>query len=95
MQFAVAACIVFTCAVVFMDEAGLPEDSHESLKALHYFLDHPQVSFVAITNRILDAAKTNRAISLFRPDPEEVSSVDCLPLEVDDVWRIHWNPKTS
>lgn len=26
-------------AVVMMDEAGLPEDSHESLKVLHYFLD--------------------------------------------------------
>eukprot|EP00117_Sycon_ciliatum_P002930 scpid215/ scgid3933/ E3 ubiquitin-protein ligase RNF213 len=57
--------------VVFMDEAGLPEDCHESLKALHYFLDNPEVSFVAITNRVLDAAKTNRAISLFRPDPDE------------------------
>lgn len=26
-------------AVVMMDEAGLPEDSHESLKVLHHFLD--------------------------------------------------------
>ena len=58
-----------------MDEAGLPEDSHESLKALHYFLDSPKVAFVAITNRVLDAAKTNRAISLFRPDPDEVCSL--------------------
>ena len=54
--------------VVFMDEAGLPEESHESLKVLHYHLDKKEVSFVAITNHILDAAKTNRAISLFRPE---------------------------
>lgn len=56
-----------TC-VVFMDEAGLPEERHESLKALHYYLDDQKVSFVAISNHILDAAKTNRAISLFRPE---------------------------
>ena len=54
--------------VVFMDEAGLPEESHESLKVLHYHLDKQEVSFVAITNHVLDAAKTNRAISLFRPE---------------------------
>ncbi|XP_065839047.1 uncharacterized protein [Oscarella lobularis] len=53
--------------VVFMDEAGLPEESHESLKALHYYLDSPAVSFVAITNNVLDAAKSNRAVNLFRP----------------------------
>ena len=60
--------------VVFMDEAGLPETERESLKALHYYLDDPEVSFVAITNHALDAAKTNRAISLYRP----ASSVDDL-----------------
>ena len=54
--------------VVFMDEAGLPEESHESLKVLHYHLDRQEVSFVAITNHVLDAAKTNRAVSLFRPE---------------------------
>lgn len=53
--------------VVFMDEAGLPEESHESLKVLHYHLDRQEVSFVAISNHVLDAAKTNRAVSLFRP----------------------------
>ena len=57
--------------VVFMDEAGLPEESHESLKVLHYHLDQQEVSFVAITNHILDAAKTNRAVSLFRPEASE------------------------
>ena len=54
--------------VVFMDEAGLPEERHESLKVLHFYLDSPEVSFVAISNHVLDAAKTNRAVSLFRPD---------------------------
>ena len=57
--------------VVFMDEAGLPEESHESLKVLHYHLDKQEVSFVAITNHVLDAAKTNRAISLYRPDASD------------------------
>ena len=57
--------------VVFMDEAGLPEESHESLKVLHYHLDKQEVSFVAITNHVLDAAKTNRAVSLFRPEASE------------------------
>lgn len=54
--------------VVFMDEAGLPEERHESLKVLHYYLDSQEVSFVAISNQVLDAAKTNRAVSLFRPE---------------------------
>ena len=58
-------------SVVFMDEAGLPEESHESLKVLHYFLDRPKVSFVAISNHILDAAKSNRAINVFRPQQQD------------------------
>ena len=68
--------------VVFMDEAGLPEESHESLKVLHYHLDKQEVSFVAITNHVLDAAKTNRAVSLFRPnfsnDDLETLAKGCL-----------------
>ena len=55
--------------VVFMDEAGLPEEKLESLKVLHYYLDEQEVSFVAISNHIFDASKTNRAVSLFRPKP--------------------------
>ena len=68
--------------VVFMDEAGLPEESHESLKVLHYHLDEQKVAFVAITNHVLDAAKTNRAVSLFRPeacdDDLKTLAVGCL-----------------
>ena len=55
--------------MVFMDEAGLPEEKLESLKVLHYYLDKQEVSFVAISNHILDASKTNRAVSLFIPKP--------------------------
>ena len=54
-------------SVVFMDEAGLPEERHESLKVIHYYLDSKSVSFVAITNHALDAAKSNRAICVLRP----------------------------
>lgn len=71
-----------SCCVVFMDEAGLPEESHESLKVLHYHLDKQEVSFVAITNHVLDAAKTNRAVSLYRPnfsdDDLETLAKGCL-----------------
>ena len=52
--------------VVFMDEAGLPEEKLQVLKILHYLLDDPKVSFVALSNTILDAAKSNRAICLFQ-----------------------------
>ena len=69
-------------SVVFMDEAGLPETEHGSLKVLHYYLDNPNVSFVAITNDPLDAAKTNRAVSLYRPEASgedlRILAKDCL-----------------
>lgn len=55
-------------AVVLMDEAGLPEKSHESLKVIHSFLDKPEVGFVGLSNYVLDAAKMNRAVNIFRPD---------------------------
>ena len=53
-------------SVVFLDEAGLPNDNLQVLKVLHYHLDNPEVSFIALTNRVLDAAKSNRAICLFQ-----------------------------
>lgn len=60
--------------LVFMDEAGLPEEEKESLKVLHYYLEGhmsqaAEVGFVAITNHVLDAAKSNRCVSLLRQDP--------------------------
>lgn len=64
--------------VVFMDEAGLPEEKRESLKVLHYLIEGanpaeatPTVSFVAITNHVLDAAKSNRCACLLRGEPDE------------------------
>lgn len=54
------------CCVVFMDEAGLPEESQDSLKALHYYLDSPSIAFVGNSNHVLDAAKTNRCVSVVR-----------------------------
>jgi hypothetical protein len=58
-----------------MDEAGHPEDK-ESLKVLHYLLEGhmsttAQVGFVAISNHILDAAKSNRCALLLRQDPDK------------------------
>ena len=48
--------------VVFFDEVGLTKSAREPLKALHHYLDHPEVAFVAISNRILDPARMNRAV---------------------------------
>ena len=62
--------------MVFMDEAGLPEEEMESLKVLHYYLEghmstKAKVGFVAISNHVLDAAKSNRCVSLLRQEPDE------------------------
>ena len=53
-------------SVVLMDEAGLPEENLQVLNVLHYHLDNPEVSFVALTNIILDARKSNQAVCLFQ-----------------------------
>ena len=80
-----------TKCVVCMDEAGLPERTHESLKVLHYYLDKPKVSFIAITNDPLDASKSNRAINLYRSRASKedlnILAKDCLGLDevTDDV----------
>ncbi|KAJ4458489.1 putative e3 ubiquitin-protein ligase [Paratrimastix pyriformis] len=66
-----------SCSCVFMDEAGLPERSRDSLKVLHYQLDHPQCAFIAVTNVPLDAAKTNRAVLVFRR-PLQVGDYEIL-----------------
>ena len=34
------------CSVIIMDEAGLTEESHESLKVLHYYLDKCKVNLM-------------------------------------------------
>ena len=83
-------------SVVMMDEAGLPEESHESLKVLHVHLDNQEVSFVGISNHVLDAAKSNRAVSLFRPETSEedvrVLASVCLkdqPCLIDGICRAY------
>ena len=43
------------------------------MQVLHKYLDDAVVSFVCITNHILDAAKSNRAVTLFRPRAADVS----------------------
>lgn len=68
--------------LVFMDEAGLPEEERESLKVLHYLLEghmssSPDVAFVCITNHILDAAKSNRCACLLRPEPD-MEELSCI-----------------
>ena len=61
--------------IVFMDEAGLPEEQRESLKVLHYYTGghmstKADVAFVAVSNHVLDAAKSNRVITLHRAEPD-------------------------
>jgi len=69
--------------VVFMDEAGLPESERESLKVLHYLLEghmsaKAKVGFVAISNHVLDAAKSNRCVMLLRQEPDEAEMQRCV-----------------
>ena len=46
----------WTARTVFDIDAGLPSESCESLKILHYLLDNARVAFVAISNRPLGTA---------------------------------------
>lgn len=64
-----------------MDEAGLPEEEKESLKVLHYYLEghmstKAECGFVAITNHVLDAAKSNRCLSLLRQEPTDSEMIE-------------------
>lgn len=61
--------------VVCLDEASLPRKRRAALKVTHYYLDRardsdrPAVSTIMLTNRTLDAAKTNRAVQLLQSTP--------------------------
>ena len=55
---------VLSRCVVFLDEAGLSEEI--PLKAIHYYLDHPIVACVIMSNISLDAAKMNRVLQLIQ-----------------------------
>lgn len=63
--------------VVCLDEASLPRKRRAALKVTHYYLDRsrdsdrPDVSTIMLTNRTLDAAKTNRAVQLLQSTPSE------------------------
>lgn len=61
-----SACFLNFQSVVLVDEASLPPETQNPLKAIHYFLDHPKVAFVGIGNHPPDAAKANRGVTLFR-----------------------------
>ena len=63
--------------VVLLDEAGLPDERKALLKVLHYMLDHPRVSSVILSNNVLDAAKSNRAVILMQSTPSE-EDLNCL-----------------
>ena len=59
-----------------MDEAGLPEEQKEIPKVLWYYLEghistKVSVVFIAITNHVLDAVKSNRCVFLLRQDQDE------------------------
>eukprot|EP01133_Synstelium_polycarpum_P005683 gene5683-6567_t len=72
-----------TRCVVFLDEAGLVQENDSPMKIMHDYLDkvsiklrHTKVdiAIVILSNRILDAAKTNRTIVLVHP--EQITSDD-------------------
>jgi hypothetical protein len=70
-----------TVVVVLLDEVGLAEQSpHLPLKVLHRELEHLEgISVVGISNWVLDPAKMNRAVHLYRPAP----TVDDLALTAE------------
>ena len=43
----------------------------EALKIVHYLWDDAELAYVTITNRQLDAAKTNRAVCVCRSAPSQ------------------------
>ena len=64
--------------LIFFDEMGLAEHSpNNPLKVIHSELEYEQnkgdnqVAFVGISNWVLDAAKMNRGISIYIPEPDE------------------------
>lgn len=83
-SFEKAGMLSEVCAV-FLDEAGLPQQKKAAMKVIHYYLDHPEVSAVIISNDMLDAAKTNRAIQLCQSDTKredlKALCLGCLMLE--------------
>ena len=52
--------------LVFLDEAGLPDERRMELKVLHPYLDDARVAFVAISNAQFDDANRNRMLTVTR-----------------------------
>lgn len=55
--------------VLFFDEVGLTSSNRQPLKVLNYFLDKPKIGFVGISNKVLDPARMNRAVVVWRENP--------------------------
>lgn len=85
--------------VVFIDEAGLPPERMESLKAVHYWIDQGKIFACILANKPLDAAKrnrwgvsrvigTSRCIQVFRDEADQedllVLGAECLGLSLED-----------
>ena len=47
------------------------------LKVLHYMLDYPRMSSVILSNNVLNAAKSNRAVILMQSTPSK-EDLNCL-----------------
>ncbi|CAF1398523.1 unnamed protein product, partial [Didymodactylos carnosus] len=60
-----------TRCVVFLDEAGLPDENKMVLKVLHSYLDDSKVAFIAVSNKLFDAANANRMMCVYRSLPSE------------------------
>ena len=52
--------------VVSIDEAGLPPERRQALKALHDWLENAKVACVMMSNVVLDAAKTSRSLQVLQ-----------------------------
>eukprot|EP01132_Coremiostelium_polycephalum_P003790 gene3790-4715_t len=64
--------------VVFLDEAGLVNENHSPMKVMHDYLDKvaqksdkkhlsTDIAIIILSNKVLDAAKTNRMLVLIHP----------------------------
>ncbi|CAF4371138.1 unnamed protein product, partial [Didymodactylos carnosus] len=60
-----------TRCVVFLDEASLPDENKMVLKVLHPYLDDCKVAFIAVSNKLFDAANANRMMCVYRSIPSE------------------------
>jgi hypothetical protein len=67
-------------AIVFLDEGGLADQKRNALKVIHYHLDHPRVGTVICTNKMLDAAKSNRALIVAREDTAVADEAELVTL---------------